>query len=422
MIHPPGVQLTIDQLKGKIADRQLYIWGAGNQGRGIASVLREQNIPVAGFIDSSPSLIGKSFAGIMTYAPSQVETVTHNEIFIIIAVFFHGREIEKKCVEMGLQESVHFVHYYHLKPRDYAIDVSGLCNLRCIACPRGTKRHVDTGGFMSPAVFEQVIDKIKKEDPFVGNIQLYQWGEPTLNKDLPEMISYAQSKGINCAISSNLNTKADFTKIIKAKPEWLRLSASGWAEEYEITHTGGNWQLFLTQLKSIAKGRKAYHPQMKIELFYHLYQHSTGKSFRMIEALCEELDIEFHPVYAYLISLDDVLAYLEGTPLPESAERAKESMLLRLEQGLEIAQKERDLPCDAIRSIHINPDLSVSNCMMYYYPEQNRSVSNFLTSSLADIMEARMSCSLCKRCMRQAMHRYCSAFSTFKPDCKALCQ
>ena len=94
---------------------------------------------------------------------------------------------------------------------------------------------------MSLDNFRQVIDKIKTEDPFVGNIQLYQWGEPSLNKYLPEMIVYARSRGINCAISSNLNTNADFQRIIEAKPEWLRISASGWKDAYEITHTGGSW-------------------------------------------------------------------------------------------------------------------------------------------------------------------------------------
>ncbi len=421
MIHQAIKQLSLKQLQQIIAGRKVYIWGAGNQGRGIAGVLCQNHVPVAGFIDSSVDLAGSEVAGIPVWLPARVEDNSPERIFIIIAVYFHSQAIADDCRVMGFEEGTDFIQYWLLKPRDYSIDISGHCNLRCIACPRATGTH-SPGGMMSLDDFIQVIDKIKKEDPFVGNVQLYQWGEPSLNTKLPEMITYAGSQGINCAISSNLNTKADFRRIIESKPEWFRISASGWKEAYEKTHTGGSWPVFLQTLKKIADLRNQIHPQMKVELFYHLYQHSTGAGFIFCKKLCEELNIEFHPVFAYLISLDDVLAYQEGTPLPDSAEKARQAMLLELEQGLAIARQEHTLCCDAFRSIHINPDLSVSNCMMYYYPNGNRAVHNYLETPIDKIMNIRMNCALCRRCMRQSMHRYCGAYSTFTPDIERLSQ
>ncbi len=419
MIHQPIKQLSLEQLQENIVGRKVYIWGAGNQGRGIARVLSHNHIDITGFIDSSIDLSGKDVTGIPVLPPVELEESSPGHVFIIIAVFFHSQAISDDCLAMGLKEGQDFIQYWLLKPRDYSIEISGHCNLRCIACPRGTGKH-SSGGMMSLDDFKLVIDKMKREDPFVGNVQLYQWGEPSLNKKLPEMITYARTHGINCAISSNLNTSADFQRIIESKPEWLRISASGWKDAYEKTHTGGSWPVFLETLKKIAAYRNRIHPEMKVELFYHLYRHSTGSGLIFFKNLCRDLHIEFHPVYAYLISLDDVLAYLEGTPLPETTENARQAMLLELEQGLAIARKERELSCDAIRSIHINPDLSVSNCMMYYYPEGNRAVQNYLTIPIDEIMGIRMNCTLCKRCMRQAMHRYCGAYSTFTPDIEKL--
>lgn len=273
---------------------------------------------------------------------------------------------------------------------------------------------------MSFENFTKVIDKIKKEEPFVRNVQLYQWGEPTLNKKLPDMISYANSQGIHCAVSSNLNLNVDYQSIIASKPEWLRLSASGWGKSYELTHTGGCWKDFLKNFKTVAALRQKFYPEMKIELYYHLYKHSTGPSLLKFQKLCTELAVEFHPVFAYLISLDDVLGYLEGKRLPKAAVKAGNHMLLELDQGLEMSQNQAALPCDAFRSILINSDLSVSNCMMFFYPEGNRTSKNFLQADMEQIMEERRHCELCRRCMVHGLHRYCGVYSTFKPDLKKL--
>lgn len=408
--------LSLAALRNLIAGRKLYVWGAGNQGRGIARVLRDNGLRPDGFIDSSPDMTGKEFSASKVRDPSIIDETDKDKIFIIIGVFFYEREIAELCQQHGLQPEKDYLHYSSLKPRDYSVDVSGTCNLRCISCPRAATHGNRPGGFMSLETFRTVIDKIKAEDPFVGNIQLYQWGEPTLNKNLPEMIAYARSKGIYPAISSNLNLSVDYQRIIEARPEWFRVSASGWGKEYEITHTGGRWDIFLKNLKLVAALRQQLYPEMKLELFYHLYQHSIGENLRKFSDLCAELSIEFHPVYAYLISLDDVLKRQEGTPLPPTALNAQGRMLLDLDQGLDIAREERTLPCDAFRSIHINPDLSVSNCMMYFYPEENRSVPNYLDAGIEEIMTIRKKCNLCRRCMKHALHRYCGAYSTFAPN------
>jgi uncharacterized radical SAM superfamily Fe-S cluster-containing enzyme len=44
---------------------------------------------------------------------------------------------------------------------------------------------------MSHATFRELSHKIVREDPFAASVQLYQWGEPLLNRDLPEIIGIA---------------------------------------------------------------------------------------------------------------------------------------------------------------------------------------------------------------------------------------
>jgi hypothetical protein len=242
-------------------------------------------------------------------------------------------------------------------------------------------------------------------------VQLYQWGEPLLNPRVAEIIGIANARGIQTAVSSNLNSDRNLAEAVRAKPSWFRVSVSGWGADYEITHTGGSWESFHRNFLALAKLRREHNPDMKTEV-YHLYKHHQGAERRRVQQLCEEAGFEFHPVYAYLISLDDVLEHLEGAPLPEAACKAADMLALGLSEGMERARKERAQECLTLRCVHINWDLSVSNCMMFFYPEGNRAVPNFLDVPLTNIVKNRASCALCKRCMKQALHRYCSVYST----------
>lgn len=393
--------------------RKIWIWGAGNQGRGLCQALQKNEIEVAGFIDSSIDLIGKKALGLAVVSPEIIKAhAAVNQLFIVISTFYFEEAVKKECIGAGFEEEQDFIVYSRLKPNDYAIDIAGACNLKCISCPHAYNNPAERrSGLMSLVNFERVIDKIVRESPFVGNLQLYQWGEPTLNKWLPDMLRYANKQGIKCAISSNLNVPADYQAIIEAKPEWLRLSTSGWDEHYEITHTEGKWGVFINNLREVCRLRNNMHPEMKVEVFFHLYRHSQKSELKKWQVICNELGIELHPVYAYLISLDDVLAYREGKPLPPQAQKASEMLLFPLDEGLAEAQKESHLPCDTFRCININWDLSVSNCMMYYYPTDNVAVNNYLDTSLENIMNVREDCNLCQRCMDKGVHRYCGTYS-----------
>jgi hypothetical protein len=335
-----------------------------------------------------------------------------NFLFVIIATFFFERDISVDLESHGFTKGINYLPYSILKPRDYAVEVSGVCNLHCISCPRAERRPTNRNlSMMDMESFKKIIDKIRREEPFVGNIQLYQWGEPTINKHLPDMLRYARENDILCTISSNLNYKADFRAIIESQPECLRISVSGTGDNYAITHTGGNWKSFSSNIETVAGLRRDIYPEMKVELYYHRYKHSTGSEQKQLAEMCKRYDFEFHPVPAYLISLDDVLGYCEGKPLPGAAKRVRELLLVDTDEGLAMAKAEASLTCDALRVVMINADLSVSTCMMYYDPEGNTCATNFLATSIEDITARRPASLLCARCRKYGIHRYCGIYA-----------
>lgn len=409
---------TIEDLHVIIGNRQILVYGAGNQGRGIMRALCDLGFKTAGFIDKNPELHGQPVAGLPVYPPEYLagQGVAEN-YFIIIATFFFEREIAEELESKAFTKDSDYLSYNSLKPYDYVVEVSGVCNLRCLSCPRGGAHSVERPpAMMGLAEFRQVIAKIRREDPFVRNIQLYQWGEPTLNKELPAMIRYAGDNGILCGLSSNMNHRTDFRALVEARPECLRISASGIGDAYALTHTGGNWETFLANAESVAGLRREIYPEMKIELYYHRYKHSIGDSQEMLKGLCNKWGFEFHPVPAYLISLDDVLAYCEGGILPEAAQRARELLLMDLDDGLKHAKLEAALECEALRVLMINADLTVSTCMMYYYPAGNTIAENYLETPLDEIVARREKTALCARCKRYGIHRYCGVYAKMSEE------
>lgn len=408
-----SINNTLNLLRQTAHSRNTWIWGAGNQGRGLRQILHAHQVPLGGFIDRAANGDGEQLMGLPVQTPAIIKAADFREKnFVIIASYFFEAEIANELKLAGLSAQQDFLSYTQLKQNDYSIDISGTCNLKCISCPRATRSPSERKlGFMSLEIFQHVLDKIVAESPFVGNVQLYQWGEPTLHPQLPEIIAYARQKGVRCAISSNLNVKVDYARIMAAKPEWFRISASGWGKDYEVTHTKGRWPIFLKNLREIARLRQEYHPEMKVEVYYHLYKHSVGDGLARFRLLCEDLGLALHPVYAYLVSLDDVLAYCEGSPLPEPARKAADLLLLDLDKGIDIARRYAHLPCDALRCININWDASVSTCMMYYYPEANVVASNYLTAPLSEIQSRRYASDLCRRCGSHGIHQYCSSYA-----------
>ncbi len=409
----------IDKLRSKLEDgKSILIYGAGSQGRGLLRSLHRYGIEIAGFIDKNPSVVGQTISRTTVFPLSILEKKDSSKNYIIIvATYFFEREVSALLESHGFMNNQGYFLYSSLKPHDYVVEISGVCNLCCISCPRATRYPSGRNAtMMNLDTFKKVVSKIRCESPFVGNIQLYQWGEPTLNKELPHMIRYARDYGILSTISSNLNYNADFQNIINAKPECFRISASGTGKSYEITHTGGNWTTFIKNVRIISQLRQELYPEMKIEFYFHRYKHGIGEQEKELNILCKDLNLEFHPVPAYIISLDDVLSYCEGNKLSRPTQRARDLLLVDIDEGIQLSKKEKSLDCDVLRVTMINADLSVSTCMMFYDPAINTVADNYLNTPLEEIIVRRFKSPLCHRCRKYGLHRYCSIYAKLGED------
>ncbi|MFO0613616.1 MAG: glycosyltransferase [Polyangiaceae bacterium] len=87
-------------------------------------------------------------------------------------------------------------------PETAMIEPTNLCNLACPTCPTGTGKIAPL-----PAMsVEKFARALRELGPRVRNLALWNYGEPLLNKHLPEMIAHAKGAGVQVVkVSSNVH-------------------------------------------------------------------------------------------------------------------------------------------------------------------------------------------------------------------------
>lgn len=118
-------------------------------------------------------------------------------------------------------------------PNLIMIDPCGCCNFRCCFCPCNNsdinihERHT----VMSYTDFCSIVDGLNQFKKKIPVIDLYGFGEPLLNEDLPQMIKYLRNKDVCDLIRTTSNgallTECLCDKLINAGLDYLKISVEG---------------------------------------------------------------------------------------------------------------------------------------------------------------------------------------------------
>lgn len=85
-------------------------------------------------------------------------------------------------------------------PQYIDIELTNLCNFRCLMCPTGTRSLTRDSGMMDPALFYSILDQVKERQT---PLRFIRWGEPTLHPKLLEFLAAAKRHGIICHMNTN---------------------------------------------------------------------------------------------------------------------------------------------------------------------------------------------------------------------------
>jgi MoaA/NifB/PqqE/SkfB family radical SAM enzyme len=286
----------------------------------------------------------------------------------------------------------------------YAIDVVGTCNLRCPSCPVGNFQAAQRPvGFMPLAMFERILAKIARESPVRRpRIFFFNWGEPLLHPELPAMVAAVKAAGFESMISSNLNVERGLRELLRAGPDELKISLSGFMpEHYARTHARGSLHLVKANLHLLRHLLDETKATTRVWVGQHLYK-DTQHEVAAVRALCDELGFEHHPVAASLQPLEKVVAVLEGEPVKLPV---LDLLIERPETYVPRMKAERSAEHDCeLRSNQtvINHDGKVALCCGVYDRPQMLGLS-FLDTPHAELEAAKYRHSFWGRCMRHGL-------------------
>jgi len=148
------------------------------------------------------------------------------------------------------------------------IEPTSICNYRCVFCYQIDKRLSDKKnghmGVMDLALFKDIIDQLEGN---VDAVTLASRGEPTVNKKLPEFLSYMSGKFLATKINTNaylLNEKM-IHAILEVDLQTLVFSADAATEPlYSKLRVNGNLEKVLRNIEKFNQIKEQQYPDSKL--------------------------------------------------------------------------------------------------------------------------------------------------------------
>lgn len=167
---------------------------------------------------------------------------------------FNQQRIETRNNRLPLEEAV------PLKaPFIMFIDPCGACNFFCNFCPcnQSDYKKEERHKLMSLEMFKKVIDDICAFQEQVKVIYLYGFGEPLLNKDVPQMARYIKEKKvcreIRLVTNGSLLTPELNQELVDSGIDLIRISIEALNSEYykELCGVNIDYNLFLENIRDL---------------------------------------------------------------------------------------------------------------------------------------------------------------------------
>jgi MoaA/NifB/PqqE/SkfB family radical SAM enzyme len=291
------------------------------------------------------------------------------------------------------------------------IDVIDACNLKCPSCPRAVVNGRNLNNLMELETLDRIITKAKSEFD-IELVYLYNWAEPFLHPQFPEMIRIVKSHGVPCGISSNLNINRNLEQVISANPDNFVLSVSGFNQSvYSRTHKGGNIETVKKNMIRLAELKKEKNSSTRIEVNYIRYLGNLDDMILM-RKFADSLGFAFRQTIAALFPLEKLLVYLAGSEEIEKQDKdLLEILAFPYNELLRASRYFKKFPCSYRESqVALNWKGDVQLCCLVF-DQAKYTITNYLSSPIAEIQKLKQGHETCKECQARGIHTLGLRFS-----------
>ncbi|HRB92898.1 MAG TPA: radical SAM protein, partial [Chitinophagales bacterium] len=178
------------------------------------------------------------------------------------------------------------------KPFSVSFEPTTSCNLRCPECPSGLRSFSRPIGMLEPSFFRKTIDELSKH---LFYLTFYFQGEPYLNKNFLEMVTYAKKKKIYTSTSTNAHYFTDEVakKTIESGLDRLIISIDGTTQEtYQQYRVGGQLSKVIEGAKLIVKWKKELQSTTPFVIFQFLVVNPNEHQIDDLKLLAKDIGVD----------------------------------------------------------------------------------------------------------------------------------
>ncbi len=147
------------------------------------------------------------------------------------------------------------------------LEPTNRCNLKCPLCPAGTNQLGRPRRDMPLSEFKGLIDDM---EDYLLFIILWEWGEPFMHPELPEMIRYAADRGIKTLTSTNahfLHDESYLRRILSSGLDTLIIAIDSLEQErYAVYRQSGALEKAIDGLKTVLEIKRDLKSKTRINL------------------------------------------------------------------------------------------------------------------------------------------------------------
>lgn len=163
-------------------------------------------------------------------------------------------------------------------PSHLMIEVSSACQLKCPLCPLGNGTLSRPRQLMKMQTFKRIVDDIAD---YIYHININGMGEPLLNENICEMISFAKANHIYVDLYTNLQIENQdlIEGLVEAGLDAILISCDGATKEvYEKYRVRGDFERLLSNIKVLVeKKKRAKSSKPEVNIQYILFEHNENQ-------------------------------------------------------------------------------------------------------------------------------------------------
>lgn len=284
------------------------------------------------------------------------------------------------------------------------IEISGLCNAKCTWCTTGIKNLSGcktVPEYMTADSFEKGLCYML-ENGIIDNkteIELYNWGEPFLNKNINDIAGIITKYDMKYHLSTNASVYRDISVQNLKNLTGFRVSLSGFSEEtYAITHALD----FSHIMENIIRFRdmlKRAGKENVIEIGFLTYKFNCHEIDNARDYF-SGLGIRMLTNAAYYADYDDFLQFAAGTMLEERKALSRKHIFESLwKQRINAAPNNYECPQDNF--IILSHKWQVVPCC---FLTDKDALGDLFHMSLEDVRAAKGRTEKCIDCKREKLH------------------